>query len=165
MKCLEMFCREKQRCQSVKTPKELVHTFSRKFEMFTILLRRENVFGDVLVEKLTFLRQKNVMLGKWQNLHLSMVLVEHLKFLCFLCRQNRSCKSVEYSFQGEKQLFFKSKHKKFQDLFLPTVKKGQLRALVIEHTVHLLRHDAYCPIKAEIRAVDSQSDLRILLQL
>ena len=34
---------------------------------------------------------------------------------------------------------------------------------MIEHTVHLLRHDAYCPIKAEIRAVDSQSDLRILL--
>ena len=26
-------------------------------------------------------------------------------------------------------------------------------------TVQLLRHDAYCPIKAEIRAVDSQSDL------
>ena len=47
--------------------------------------------------------------------------------------------------------------------FLPTVKKSQLRARVIEHTVHLLRHDTYCPIKAEIRAVDSQSDLRILL--
>ena len=37
-------------------------------------------------------------------------------------------------------------------------------------TVQLLRHDAYypitvnCPIKAEIRAVDSQSHLRILLQ-
>ena len=26
-------------------------------------------------------------------------------------------------------------------------------------TSQLLRHDAYCPIKAEIRAVDSQSDL------
>ena len=26
-------------------------------------------------------------------------------------------------------------------------------------TVQLLRHDAYCPIKAEIRAFDSQSDL------
>ena len=116
-KCLEMFCTEKQRCQSIKTPKVLVHAFSGKFEIFTILLRRENVFRGVLVEKLTFLRYKNVMLGKWQNLHLSMVLVEHLKFLCFLCRQNRSCKSVEYSFQGEKQLFFKSKHKKFQDLF------------------------------------------------
>ena len=36
-------------------------------------------------------------------------------------------------------------------------------------TVQLLRHDAYCPIncpiKAEIRAVDSQSDLTILLWL
>ena len=30
------------------------------------------------------------------------------------------------------------------------------------HIVQLLRYDAYCPIKAEIRAVDSQSDLRIL---
>ena len=26
-------------------------------------------------------------------------------------------------------------------------------------TVQLLRHDVYCPIKAEIRAFDSQSDL------
>ena len=67
-------------------------------------------------------------------------------------------------FRGKSSSFFKSKHKKFQDLFfLPTVKKSQLRARVIEHTVHLLGHDAYCPIKAEIRAVDSQSDLRILL--
>ena len=137
MKCLEMFCREKQRCQSVKTPKVLVHAFSRKFEMFTILLRRENVFGDVLVEKLTFLRQKNVMLGKWQNLHLSMVLVEHLKFLCFLCRQNRSCKSVEYSFQGEKQLFFKSKHKKFQDLFFANSEKRPIKGA---------GDRAYCPL-------------------
>ena len=36
------------------------------------------------------------------------------------------------------------------------------------HTVQLLRHDTYCPmklspIKAEIMAVDNQSDLRILL--
>ena len=29
-------------------------------------------------------------------------------------------------------------------------------------TVQLLRHDVYCPIKAEIRAVENQSDLRIL---
>ena len=29
-------------------------------------------------------------------------------------------------------------------------------------TAQLLRHDAYCPIKAEIRAVDSQSDLNII---
>ena len=136
-KCLEMFCREKKRCQSIKTPKVLVHAFSRKFEMFTILLRRENVFGDVLVEKLTFLRQKNVMLGKWQNLHLSMVLVEHLEFLCFLYRQNRSCKSVEYSFQGEKQLFFKSKHKKFQDLFFANSEKRPIKGA---------RDRAYCPL-------------------
>ena len=27
---------------------------------------------------------------------------------------------------------------------------------------HYLRHDTYCPISAEIRTVDSQSDLRIL---
>ena len=47
--------------------------------------------------------------------------------------------------------FFESKHKKFRDFFL------------LARTVQLLRHDAYCPIKAEIRAVDSQSDLRILL--
>ena len=44
-------------------------------------MRRENVFGDVLVEKLTFLYYKNIMLGKWQNLQLSKVLVENLKFL------------------------------------------------------------------------------------
>ena len=30
-------------------------------------------------------------------------------------------------------------------------------------TVQLHRHDAYCPISAEIRTVDSQSALRILL--
>ena len=34
---------------------------------------------------------------------------------------------------------------------------------VMARTVQLLRHDAYCPIKAEIRAVENQSDLRILL--
>ena len=43
------------------------------------------------------------------------------------------------------------------------VKKSHLSARVMARTVQLLRHDAYCPIKAEIRAVDSQSDLRILL--
>ena len=42
-------------------------------------MRRKNVFGDVL--ELTFLHYKNIMLGKWQNLHLSKVLVENLKFL------------------------------------------------------------------------------------
>ena len=45
---------------------------------------------------------------------------------------------------------------------------SHLSARVMARTVQLLRHDAYCPllncpIKAEIRAVDSQSDLRILL--
>ena len=29
-------------------------------------------------------------------------------------------------------------------------------------TVQLLRYDAYCPISAEIRTVDSQSELKIL---
>ena len=28
-------------------------------------------------------------------------------------------------------------------------------------TVQLLRHDVYCPVKAEIRAADNQSDSRI----
>ena len=45
--------------------------------------------------------------------------------------------------------------------------KSHLSARVMARTVQLLRHDAYCPIncpiKAEIRAVDSQSDLTILL--
>ena len=69
-----------------------------------------------------------------------------------------------------KALFLKkSKHKKFQHLFLPAVKKGHLSEHMMARTIQLLRHDAYCsitvscPIKAEIRAVDSQPDLRILL--
>ena len=157
-----MFCIEKQRCQSIKTPKVLVHAFSRKIEIFTILLRRENVFGDVLVKKLTFLRYKNVMLGKWQNLHLSMVLVEHLKFLCFFLQTKKVWST---RFREKSSSFLSQNTRNSKIFFLPTVKKSQLRARVIEHTVHLLRHDAYCPIKAEIRAVNSQSDLRILLQL
>ena len=32
-------------------------------------------------------------------------------------------------------------------------------------TVQLLRYDAYCPITAEIRVVENQSDLRILSQV
>ena len=40
---------------------------------------------------------------------------------------------------------------------------SSVSARVVARTVQLLRHDAYCPIKAEIRGVDSQSDLRILL--
>ena len=50
--------------------------------------------------------------------------------------------------------FFKSKHKKFLDPFF----FGQ-QARLMARTVQLLRHDAYCPIKAKIRAVDSQPDL------
>ena len=56
---------------------------------------------------------------------------------------------------------FKSKHKKFQDFFASNEKKSHLSARVMARTVQLLRHDAYCPIKAEIRAVENQSDLRI----
>ena len=58
---------------------------------------------------------------------------------------------------------FKSKHKKFQDFFASYEKKSHLSAHMMARTVQLLRHDAYCPIKAEIRAVENQSDLRILL--
>ena len=52
-------------------------------------------------------------------------------------------------------------------IFLLAVKnKGHLSARVMAHTVQLLRHDEYSPLlEAEIRAVDSQSDLRILLHL
>ena len=58
------------------------------------------------------------------------------------------------------RLFFKSKHKEFQDLLFASSEKSHLSARVMAHTVQL-----NCPIKAETRAVDSQSDLRILLQL
>ena len=61
------------------------------------------------------------------------------------------------------RLFFKIKTQKFQDFFLLAVKgKSHFSVRVMAHTVQLLRHDSYCPIKAEIRAVDSQSDLKIL---
>ena len=54
--------------------------------------------------------------------------------------------------------FFKLKHKKFQDIFASSEKKP----------FKLARDGAYCPvklfnIKAEIGAVDSQSDSRIFL--
>ena len=53
--------------------------------------------------------------------------------------------------------------------FASSEKKSHLSARVMARTVQLLRHDAYCPIncpiEAEIRAVDSQSDLTILLEL
>ena len=52
-------------------------------------------------------------------------------------------------------------------VFLAVKKKSHLSARVMVRTVQLLRLDAYCPIKlsnkAEIRAVDSQTDLTILL--
>ena len=67
-----------------------------------------------------------------------------------------------------KALFLKSKHKKFQDIFASSKKKSfqhvcdgtycPITVLGMTRTVLL-----HCPIKAEIRAVDSQSDLRILL--
>ena len=51
--------------------------------------------------------------------------------------------------------------------FASSEKKSHLSARMMARTVQLLRHDASdllnCPIKAEIRAVDSQSDLTILL--
>ena len=62
------------------------------------------------------------------------------------------------------RLFFKSKQKEFQDFFFASSEKIRLSARVMARTVQF-RHDAYCPIKAEIRAVDDQSDLGILLQL
>ena len=51
--------------------------------------------------------------------------------------------------------FFESKHKKFQ-AFLASSKISHLSAHDMTRTVLL-----NCPIKAEIRAVDNQSDLRI----
>ena len=52
-------------------------------------------------------------------------------------------------------------------VLLAVKKKSHLSARMMARTVQLLRHDAYCllscPIKAKIRAVDSQSDLTILL--
>ena len=55
---------------------------------------------------------------------------------------------------------FESKHKKFRDFFFASSEKKQshLSARVMARTILF-----NCPIKAEIRAVDSQSDLRILL--
>ena len=54
---------------------------------------------------------------------------------------------------------FESKHKKFRDFFFASSeKKRHLSARVMARTILF-----NCPIKAEIRAVDSQSDLRILL--
>ena len=43
------------------------------------------------------------------------------------------------------------------------VKKSHLNTCIRWCTLSNYRHDVYCPITAEIRTVDSQSDLRILL--
>ena len=51
----------------------------KNFEIFTILLLRAMV--TFWTENEPFLHYKNIMLGKRQNLHLSMVLVENLKIL------------------------------------------------------------------------------------
>ena len=50
---------------------------------------------------------------------------------------------------------------KFQEFFSSSDKKSYLSAHVMVRTVQLLRHDAYCPVSAEISTIDSQSDLRI----
>ena len=60
-----------------------------------------------------------------------------------------------------KALFLNQNRKKSEIVFLLAVKKSHFRARVMARTVQLLKHDAYCPIKAEIRAVDSQSDLTL----
>ena len=62
-----------------------------------------------------------------------------------------------------KALYINQNTRNSKTFFLPAVKKSHVSARVVARTVQLLRHDAYCPIKAEIRGVDSQSDLRILL--
>ena len=62
------------------------------------------------------------------------------------------------------RLFFKSKQKKFQFLCASS-EKSNLSAGVTACAVQLPTRTlvSNCPIKAEISAVDSQSDLRILL--
>ena len=59
--------------------------------------------------------------------------------------------------------FFNQNTTNSEIFFASSEKKRHLSARVMARTVQLLRHDAYCPIKAEIRAVENQSDLRILL--
>ena len=64
--------------------------------------------------------------------------------------------------------YFLNQNTRNSEIFIASSeKKSQLSARVMARTVQLLRHDAYCPIncpiKAEIRAADSQSDLTILL--
>ena len=64
--------------------------------------------------------------------------------------------------------FLKSKQKKIRNFVSLAVKKSHLSARVMARTVQMLgmtlmTHPVLlnCPIKAEIRAVDSQSDLTI----
>ena len=54
------------------------------------------------------------------------------------------------------QALFRSKHKKFQDFFASSEKKGHLSARVMAHTVQLLRHDAYCPKTVLLRLKSGQ---------
>ena len=65
----------------------------------------------------------------------------------------------------QKRLFSLNQNTRNSKVFLLAVKKKKdhLSARVISRTIQLLRHDPYSPIKAEIRTVDSQSDLGILL--
>ena len=61
--------------------------------------------------------------------------------------------------------FFKSKLNKFRDFFVGSEKKPFKCARAMVRTVQLLRLDMYwvllhCPLRAEIRTVDSLSDLR-----
>ena len=46
---------------------------------------------------------------------------------------------------------------------ISAVKKSHLSTCIRWCTLSNYRHDVYCPITAEIRTVNSQSDLRILL--
>ena len=72
---------------------------------------------------------------------------------------NKICDIIGYF------LYQNTRNSKF--FFASSQKKSHLNARVMARTVQLLRHDAccpiYCPIKAETRAVDIQSDLTILL--
>ena len=63
------------------------------------------------------------------------------------------------------EALFLIKGQEIPRFFLLAVKqKSHLRARVMARTVHMTSNVLFtCPIKAEIRAVDSQSDLRILL--
>ena len=56
------------------------------------------------------------------------------------------------------RLFFNQKTRNSEIVFASREKKKPLSARVMARTIQF-----NCPIKAEIRAVDSQSDLRILL--